>query len=186
MRKKQTLRLLQFCLLFFLLTQQVAAQTKTITGKITNSAKGEPLAGATISEKGTTNTTNTKEDGSFSLPLRGGTPKIVISYIGYESIEIDVNNKTTINQALTSVASSLSDVVVVGYGSLNRKEVTSSITHLNSKDLLTVGGNGALMSLQGKVAGLSVTNVSTADPNSSPSIQLRGVSSRSAGLGPCT
>jgi len=184
MKKKQSLRVLQFCLLLFLLAQQVAAQNRTITGKITNSNNGEPLAGATISEKGTSNNTNTKEDGSFSLTLRGTNPRLVISYVGYETTEINVNNKTTINQALTSSSSTLSDVVVVGYGTLNRKEVTSSITHLGSKDLLTVGGNGALMSLQGKVAGLSVTNVSTADPNSTPSIQLRGVSSRSAGLGP--
>ncbi|MDQ3277441.1 MAG: SusC/RagA family TonB-linked outer membrane protein, partial [Bacteroidota bacterium] len=74
--------------------------------------------------------------------------------------------------------------VAVGYGTLNKREVTSAITHLSSRDLLPFGGNGALNSIQGKVAGLSVTNTAPADPNSGPNIQLRGVSSRNAGLGP--
>ncbi len=167
-----------------LLSVGLMAQQKTITGKITDNNKGAPLAGATISEKGTSNNTRTKDDGSFSIVVRSANARLVVSYIGFETTEIDVNNKATINMSLTTTSSALSDVVVVGYGTLNKKEVSSSITHLSSKDLLTVGGNNALMSLQGKVAGLSVTNTSTADPNSSPSIQLRGVSSRSAGLGP--
>lgn len=75
-------------------------------------------------------------------------------------------------------------LVGIGYGTLNKKEVTSAVTHLSDKDLNTVGGNAVLNSIQGKVAGLSIVNTATADPNSSPSIQLRGVSSRNAGLGP--
>ena len=165
------------------LSLSLMAQQKIITGKIANS-KGVPLGGATISEKGTTNNTNSKDDGSFSITVKNSKAKIVVSYIGYETNEQDLNNKSNINITLNLTSTDLGNVIVVGYGTLNKKEVSSSITHLGAKDLLTVGGNGALMSLQGKVAGLSVTNVSTADPNSTPSIQLRGVSSRSAGLGP--
>lgn len=171
-------------LAFFLLSLAVMAQQKIVSGKITDNNKGEALVGATILEKGTKNTTSTKEDGSFSLPVSGTNPTLVISYAGYETREVPVNNQTAVSIALTVSSLALNEVVVVGYGTLNKKEVSSSITHLSSKDLLTVGGNGALMSLQGKVAGLSITNTSTADPNSTPSIQLRGVSSRSAGLGP--
>jgi TonB-linked SusC/RagA family outer membrane protein len=97
----------------------------------------------------------------------------------------------TVREATTALAvtlqensQSLDNVVVVGYGSLDKKEVSSAITHINSRELLTVGSTNPLTALQGKVAGLTIANVSAADPNAQPNIQLRGVSSRSAGLGP--
>ncbi|HMF70443.1 MAG TPA: SusC/RagA family TonB-linked outer membrane protein, partial [Flavitalea sp.] len=114
------------------------------------------------------------------------TDTLDFSNIGYALQSIAVGSRTSLIVKLVLEGSTLESVTVVsmGYGTLNKREVSSAVTHLSSKDLLTVGSNSALMSLQGKVAGLTVTNTSGADPNSTPNIQLRGVSSRNAGLGP--
>ncbi|MCE7073030.1 MULTISPECIES: SusC/RagA family TonB-linked outer membrane protein [Dyadobacter] len=159
------------------------AQTGTsISGKISD--KQGALPGVSVIEKGTSNGTTTDAEGKFTLQLSAGAKAITVSSVGYLAQDVDVTNKSTVNVTLLEDQKTLNEVVVIGYGSLNKKEVSSAITHLSDKDLLRVGGNNPLMSIQGKVAGLSITNTSTADPNSSPSIQLRGASSRSAGLGP--
>ena len=78
----------------------------------------------------------------------------------------------------------LDEVVVIGYGSISKKELTSAVSHISGKDMLQIGSGNPAMQIQGKVSGLAVENSTPSDPNSSPSIQVRGVSSRSAGLGP--
>lgn len=153
-----------------------------ISGKVAD--KQGVLPGVSVVEKGTSNGTTTNSEGKFSLQLSAGAKVLTISHVGYFTQDVDVKNKTTIEITLEEDQKTLNEVVVIGYGSLNKREVSSAITHLGSKDLLRVGGNNPLMAIQGKVAGLSVTNTASADPNSSPSIQLRGASSRSAGLGP--
>jgi len=171
------------CSIFFLISSVAQAQTGTsISGKIID--KQGALPGVSVVEKGTSNGTTTDAEGKFTLQLSAGAKTITVSSVGYVAQDVDVTNKSTVNITLTEDEKTLSEVVVIGYGSLNKKEVSSAITHLSSKDLLRVGGNNPMMAIQGKVAGLTVTNTSTADPNSSPSIQLRGASSRSAGLGP--
>ncbi len=161
------------------------AQDRQVSGKVTDSA-GLPVPNASVIVKGARKGTQTLLDGSFSLSVPTGAATLVVSSISYETQEVSVGSGATVNVLLHSNNSSLGavTVVAVGYGTLEKREVTSAVTHLSSKDLLQVGGNGALMSIQGKVAGLTVTNTGAADPNSSPTIQLRGVSSRSAGLGP--
>ncbi|MDR6562413.1 MULTISPECIES: SusC/RagA family TonB-linked outer membrane protein [unclassified Arcicella] len=159
-----------------------AQKSTTISGKIID--KQGALPGVSILEKGTTNGTRTDTDGKFTLQLSSETKVLTISHVGYFTKDVDVKNNSSIEITLEEDLKALSEVVVIGYGSLNKREVSSAITHLNAKDLLRVGGNNPLMAIQGKVAGLSITNTASADPNSSPSIQLRGASSRSAGLGP--
>jgi len=154
-----------------------------ISGKVTDS-KGLPIPGVVVSEKETSNRTVTDENGLYKIEVSSTSAVLVFSYVGFNNQEVKAGDKKQINITLADDIRSLNDVIVVGYGTLREKEVSSAITHLGAKDLLSVGGNGALMSLQGKVAGLSVVNTATGDPNSSPSIQLRGVSSRNAGLGP--
>ena len=163
--------------------------TDTLPGAIRGrvmDGSGAPLPGATVTIKGTTKGTVTNEKGNFVLKEADANTILVISFIGYMDKTVTVGNRKEIDVALSPASVNLDDITVVsvGYGTLNKKEVSSAITHLSSKDLLSVGGNGALMSLQGRVAGLTVTNTASADPNSTPSIQLRGVSSRDAGLGP--
>jgi len=78
----------------------------------------------------------------------------------------------------------LSEVVVIGYGSLDRKELTSAISHISSKDFLNISSQDPTMMIQGKVSGVSITNTAVADPNNQASIQIHGISSRAAGLSP--
>lgn len=171
------------CLLLILSAWQASAQNAVqISGKIRDSK--DVLPGVAILEKGTTNGTVSQIDGTFKLEVSNANATLVISNVGYVTQEIALAGKTSIDVNLAEDQKQLNEVVVIGYGSLNKKEVSSAITHLSGKDLLRVGGNNPLMAIQGKVAGLSVTNTAAADPNSSPNIQLRGASSRSAGLGP--
>ncbi|MGI8637224.1 MAG: carboxypeptidase-like regulatory domain-containing protein, partial [Segetibacter sp.] len=103
-----------------------------ITGKVTND-KGEPLGGATITEKGTKNTVVTMEDGSFSINTSDPKAVLVISYVGYEAKELPVLNKTTFGISLVRTATNLNDVVVVGYGSLQKKDLTGSVATIDNK-----------------------------------------------------
>ncbi len=157
---------------------------KTINGKIV-SAAGVPLEGVTVIVKNGHARTQTRRDGSFSISA-AEKDTLQFTHVGYAEQVIAVGTDTHLQITLSPTTSALDNVTVIsiGYGTLNKKEVSSAITHLSSSDLLSVAGNSPLMSIQGKVAGLSVTNTSAADPNSTPSIQLRGVSSRNAGLGP--
>jgi TonB-linked outer membrane protein, SusC/RagA family len=153
-----------------------------ITGVIKNE-KGEPLPGVSVFVKGTSKGTTSNNSGEFTIDANKG-DKLVFSYVGMETLELTIGDKAQLTVVLKPSLSLQDEIVVVGYGTLNNKEISSAITHVSAKDLLVQGANSPLMALQGKVAGLSITNTAAADPNSTPSIQLRGVSSRDAGLGP--
>lgn len=159
-------------------------QALIVTGSVTAAEDNTPLPGVNIVVKGTTIGTTTDSDGRYSLNVPATESILVFSSIGYMSKEITVGTNSTINMALEADITTLGEVVVVGYGTQEKRTLTTTVTNLSSKELLQVGGNGALMSMQGKVAGLSIVNTATADPNSSPSFQIRGASSRNAGLGP--
>lgn len=156
-----------------------------VTGKISDE-KGKGIPGVSIVEKGTNNGTVSDAQGNYSLTTTDGSSILVISFIGYNTIEERVGNRKLIDIVLKENVSTLNEIVVVsvGYGTIDKREVSSAITHVDAKELQTVASNSALQALQGKVAGLTVTNTATGDPNSTPSIQMRGVSSRNAGLGP--
>ncbi len=160
-----------------------APAERTVTGVVSDE-KGEGLPGVSVVVKGSSRGAVTDASGTYRLTIADGPQTLVFSFVGYTTQEVAVTNQTTLSVQLKPDVKSINEVVVVGYGSLNRREVTSAVTHLSSSDLLRVGSNSPLMAIQGKVAGLSVTNTAAGDPNSTPSIQLRGVSSRSAGLGP--
>ncbi|WP_461103227.1 SusC/RagA family TonB-linked outer membrane protein [Spirosoma koreense] len=165
------------------LDETTAPAERTITGVVSDE-KGEGLPGVSVVVKGLTRGSVTDASGAYRLTIPDGPQTLVFSFVGYATQEVAVSNQTTLSVQLKPDVKSINEVVVVGYGSLSRKEVTSAVTHLSSSDLLRVGSNSPLMSIQGKVAGLSVTNTASGDPNSTPNIQLRGASSRSAGLGP--
>ncbi|MEJ7830517.1 MAG: SusC/RagA family TonB-linked outer membrane protein, partial [Segetibacter sp.] len=154
-----------------------------VTGKVTND-KGEPLAGATVTEKGTKNSEVTKEDGSFAMRTSTTKPVFVISYIGYETKEFPAGNQTNINMVLAQSATNLNDVVVVGYGTKRQSELSSSIAVVNEKALqkgVTSPDLGTM--LQGKVPGLVVSNAS-GHPQRGTNIVIRGVGSIGAGYSP--
>jgi len=161
------------------------AQDRLISGKVIDSATAEPLSGVSISAAGTTIGTTTNANGIFQLSVPATVRQLRFSYVTYATQIVSAADTNLIIR-MRAITNTLSEVQVisVGYGTLDKREVSSAITHVDASDLKSVAANNPLMSLQGKVAGLTISNTSTADPNSSPSVQLRGVSSRSAGLGP--
>ena len=175
--------------LFLLLTAVLMAvvcalaQTQNISGTVVSATDGEPLPGATVMPVGGGQGTATDIDGNFTLSVASN-GKIQVSYVGYEAKTVNVDGKKKIDIVLEANASVLDEVVVVGYGTMDKKELTSAISHISEKDFLTVSTLDPSMMIQGKVPGVSITNTGAGDPNNQASIQIRGVSSRSAGLGP--
>jgi len=159
------------------------AQTVSVKGTVTDPA-GEPIIGATVLEKGTTNGTMTDAKGHFVLKAKNPKATIRVSYVGYKPLEIALDGRREIKVVLTEEAATLNEVVVVGYGTVGKKELTSAVTHVSSKNFSQMATVDPSMMIQGKVAGVSITNTGAGDPNNQASIQVRGVSSRAAGLGP--
>ncbi|ANH83772.1 SusC/RagA family TonB-linked outer membrane protein [Niabella ginsenosidivorans] len=183
---RKILRLLSCIALILAQAYPAFAQNRVITGKVIDSTTSDPLPGVTIAVEGGRSGTVTDADGSFRLTVPQSGRMLTFSSISYTTQTVPVTDQNTLLVKLVPSGQELQDVEVVsvGYGTLDKREVSSAITHVTARELKTVAGNNPLMSLQGKVAGLTISNTATADPNSSPSIQLRGVSSRSAGLGP--
>lgn len=174
--KNARLRPFALFMALFLMNVSWAFAQLTVTGNV-QSTSGEPLIGVNVIEKGTTNGTVTDLDGNYTLRVAKG-KTLVFSYIGFLSQEVVVNG-AKVNVTLKEDTETLDEVVVIGYGSMARKDVTSSITTVKA-DLLNVGVfSDAASMLQGKVAGLTITT--TGDPNGSPSITLRGSSSLRTG-----
>ncbi|NTW23315.1 MAG: SusC/RagA family TonB-linked outer membrane protein, partial [Lentimicrobium sp.] len=157
------------------------AQQVKVTGKVTSAETGETLPGVTVVVKGTTTGAATDLDGKFTLDVPA-TATLVISFIGMTTQEIAVQGQTTINVALASSASMLEEVVVVGYGSSKRLDLTGSITTVKAKDLAYQAVSNPAQALQGKVAGVQVTN--NGSPGSSPEIRIRGLGSVSSSSSP--
>ena len=164
---------------FFLLCSTVTMAQQKVSGSVLD-ATGEPLIGVSVMEVGTTNGVVTDFDGNFTLTVKSGA-QLAFSYIGYVPQTLAAANGMKVT--LEEDNKVLNEVVVVGYGTMRRKDVTSSITTVKAEDLNRGVFTDPASMLQGKVAGLVVT--SSGDPNGSPSITLRGASSlRSGAMSP--
>ena len=164
-------------------TLNVAAQQINVKGSVTDQ-HGEPVIGATIMEQGTKNGVVTDIDGNFVLSVASPKSRLRVTYNGYKTQELPVNNQTDFKIKLQEDAANLDEVVVVGYGTMDKKELTSAVSHVSARNFTQVASVDPSMMIQGKVAGVSITNTGSGDPNNQASIQIRGVSSRAAGLGP--
>ena len=174
--KNARLRPFALFMALFLMNVSWAFAQLTVTGRV-KSTSGDPLIGVNVVEKGTTNGTVTDLDGNYSLRVQQG-KTLVFSYIGFLSQEVVVN-KAKINVTLKEDTETLDEVVVIGYGSMQRKDITSSITSVKAEDLNVGVVTTPAQMLQGKVPGLTIAN--TSDPNGSASISLRGASSLRTG-----
>lgn len=161
----------------------VAQQTKTISG-VVKDAKGEPIIGANVVVKGTTNGQITDFDGRFTISNVSANAVLQISYVGYATQEVTVGNKSNLDIVLAEDTETLQEVVVVGYGTTVKKDLTTAVTSVSSKDFLQGAVNDPMQMIDGKVAGVSMSSVNAADPNSSASLQVRGAGSLNAGNGP--
>lgn len=147
---------------------------QTITGKVVDS-DGIVLPGVTVTIKGTTQGTSTDGDGTYQIQASPD-DVLVFNIIGFTKLEEIVGERTNIDVTLSPDTKALEAVVIeVGYGSMKQKEVTSAVAHVDADEFRQSGSRNALDLIQGKVPGLQVTRSSGSNPNSSPSIQLRGV-----------
>lgn len=178
-RQNSKFRLVLWVMLLFA-TLTASAQQVKVTGTVTDPG-GEPLVGVSVKAGSTGAITDI--DGKYSVEV-ASSGSISFSYVGFETIMEKVNGRKTINVTLKEKNDVLNEVVVIGYGTMDKKELTSAISHVGEKDFLTISSLDPSMMIQGKVAGVSITNTGAGDPNNQASIQIRGVSSRSAGLGP--
>lgn len=159
------------------------AQTKTVTGKVTDSKDGSPLAGASVLVKGSTTGTQTGADGTFKLSVPSSARTLTISFSGYSSADVNISSSNTANASLTATADALADVVVIGYGTRKSKDVTGSVSRVTEKDF----NKGQIASpeqlLQGRTAGVLVTP-STGEPGAAATINIRGTGSISGAQEP--
>jgi iron complex outermembrane receptor protein len=158
------------------------AQERTITGKVMSADDNMQLPGANILVKGSSSGTVTDSDGQFSLAI-GENTTLVVSFVGYVSQEVVITNQTNITVSLIPDATSLAEVVVVGYGTVQKKDLTGSVTNLSQKDFNAGINPNPLQAIQGKVAGLNITQPS-GDPNQAPTVRLRGYTSLAGGSDP--
>lgn len=156
-------------------TVQQKIKKTTITGTIFDESD-EPLIGVSVLEKGTTNGTVTGLDGSFTLNVTDDNAILVISYIGYESQEIAVAGNTTFNINLEVEVSSLESIVVVGYGTQKKKDLTGSVVSIKEEDFTQGANYSALQLLNGAASGVNVSQVSSA-PGAGLKVQVRGAGS---------
>lgn len=169
MKSKLLLCMLSCCILSF----SVFSQTKKITGTVANE-KGVTLPGATVTAKGTTTAVTTDVNGKFSIDVPSSVKSLVITFIGMEAETIPLGKATNISVVLKTTASILSDVVVIGYGTRKRADVTSAISSVKEKDLKDMPVAGIDQAIQGKVAGVTITN-NSGQPGGGVSIRVRGI-----------
>ncbi len=182
--KVQKLMSLLFLAVMLAWVSPAYAQTMNVKGTVLDDATEEPLIGATVRVKGTQLACATDIDGNFALDGVNRNAVIEVNLIGYTAVSEPVNGRGDIVIRMKEDSKLLDEVVVIGYGTMDKKELTSAISHVGEKDFLTVSSLDPSMMIQGKVPGVSITNTGAGDPNNQASIQIRGVSSRSAGLGP--
>lgn len=155
---------------------------RTITGKITDDANGEPLISATVLETGTTNGTITDFDGNYSLTVSDGATQLEISYTGYATQTVEIGALTTIDVSLAA-GTILDEIVVTGYGTQKEKEITSAVVEVGAEEFNQGVISDPAQLLQGKVAGLQVYNRG-GNPNQKATIRLRGLSTVGANTEP--
>jgi TonB-linked outer membrane protein, SusC/RagA family len=163
-------------LLAWLLAMQVQAQQGLqITGTVTDASTGEPMIGVSVSQKGTSNGSTTDDNGRYVISNVPEGALIIASFVGYDPVEVPANVEQ-INIQLTPSTNMLEDVVVIGYGSVKRKDVTTAISSVSTKDLNERPIVSAAQAIQGRAAGVSVIQPNGA-PGGETSIRIRGTTS---------
>ncbi|MFD0939319.1 SusC/RagA family TonB-linked outer membrane protein [Pedobacter boryungensis] len=166
--------------LCFLLINVANAQNVTVKGIVKDDA-GLTVPGASVIVKGTSNGVQTDVNGNYSIsaPSNG---TLVFTYIGFTSQEISINGRTTINVDLKSSTNDLQQVVVVGYGTQKKRDLTGSIASVKGEEIEKLTATNPINALQGKVPGLTITN--NGAPGSSPTVRIRGINSTGGAVNP--
>jgi iron complex outermembrane receptor protein len=168
-------------LLVFLMTIFTSfAFAQSVSGKVSDSSG--PVPGASVSVKGTSNSTQTDFDGNFTINAKSDAV-LVFSFIGLKTKEVAVAGKTTLNVVMQQDQQELKEVVVIGYGSVKKKDATGAVDQLSSKSFDNISSTSPAELLRGKVSGVQVTSAS-GEPGAAASIRIRGNSSIRSGNGP--
>jgi len=147
------------------------AQQTRVSGSIVDE-NGAPLPGVTVLEKGTSNGTNSDNDGKYTLNVASSSATLVISFIGYKTQEIAVNNQTAINFSLVPDVTALQEVVVTGYTVDQRRDITGAVSTVKARALSVVPSGNVEQQLQGRVAGVTV--ITNGQPGTTSQIRVRG------------
>ena len=158
------------------------AQERTVTGTVSSATEG-PIPGVNIVIQGTTQGAVTDVNGNYSITVPGPDAVLIFSSIGYSTQSITVGSQTTINVTMVEELTSLDEIVVIGYGTQKKKELTSSIASVKEEDFNKGSVNNAAQLVQGKVAGLSI-NRPGGNPNEGFTMRLRGLSTIGANAQP--
>src|SRR5690554_1766832 len=166
------------CLYLFtallLLSYPIMAQQTTVTGTVLD-PDGETIPGVNILEEGTLNGAVSDLDGRFTLEVSSPNAVLVFSFVGFETQEVPLEGQTELEVTLGEGTAVLDEVVVIGYGTLSERDLTSSITTVRSEDIVKTPSANPMQSLQGRVAGVQI--VSSGAPGASPTVRVRGVGS---------
>lgn len=163
---------------------QLLAQTRQLTGSIVDASNNEPLIGANILVQGSSSGTVTDFDGKFELDIpNDGNTILNISYTGYKSMEVAVGNQTTMNLTMEPDFAALEEVVVVGYGTQKKRDVTGSISTLGEEKIGSLPVASGVQAMQGQVAGVDIQSAG-GRPGQAPTIKIRGRRSISASNDP--
>lgn len=161
----------------------VEAQGLRVTGQVTSDMGGEPIPGATVLVQGTTNGTITDVEGKYSLTVEDPNSVLVFSYVGYLTEEIPVNNRSVVDISLVTDIQELMEVVVIGYGTVKKSDLTGSVVSVRGEDLTAIPVTNALEVMQGKVPGLDLTR-NSGQAGAGLDLNIRGNRSIQAGNGP--
>ena len=161
-----------------------ALAQKKISGVVT-SLNGEPLPGVVVIQKGTSNVVQTDAYGNFVISVTDGSNSTFnFSCLGYKDVDVTYSGQNPFSVTLEDEFTQLNDVVVIGYGTTTKKEVTGSVASLKSEDFVSGNNSSPYDLINGKIAGLSIIKGDGADPNGGVSVQLRGTTTMSAGASP--
>jgi len=160
--------------LFLLVTSSAWAQDRAVEGKVTALEDGQALPGVNVLVTGTSRGTATDVDGHYRLELEPGENTLQFSFIGYKTQSIAIAGRTTIDMVLELETKNLEEVVIIGYGTQNKSDLTGAVSSVRGADLTRIPALDPTMALQGKVAGVQVTSSSGA-PGSQPVVRIRGV-----------
>jgi len=145
----------------------------TVTGKVTAAETNSPLPGVSVALKGTSTGTVTDSDGNYKLMVPNGEGTLVFSFVGYTRREEPINNRSSINVALSQDLAAIEEVVVVGYGTRKKSDVTGSLSSVSAQQLKQVPTQSISQALQGRAAGVDVA-ASSFRPGDNPQIRIRG------------
>ncbi len=159
------------------------AQQREITGKVIDLATGEPLSGVSVIPGKTKKGVTTKQDGSFSIAIPAGSASLIFSYVGYVTQIVDIEDSTVIRVLLDRNAKDAQEVVVIGYGTSRKKDLTGSVASIPMADIEKIPITRADQMIQGRVSGVQVTQTN-AEPGGNVSIRIRGTNSINSGNEP--